>query len=341
VSYYKNILKSKLKHCSLLILTAVFFSSCSSQNDKTPYALKDLSKREADLKYKTDFNSLLALQYLQYSKSLLKQNDQRDARYFANKGLRAINSNVSPESPKDWQLDPQTTTEINFTQARLNFLLSNYLKWLPRQLSRLVLFNDCWLCQEANKGAMSVDPDKNCKTKFYGLLEDLEKYIGNMDYQTLESSAKQIEVSELEFTKFEIFFDLSSYKINNDAEQKLSKIIEYLKTLDGDYKILLVGSTDKIGKEIYNKNLAMQRTKIINNYLTYNGVPAELIESRSLGSSYPAIITSNNGEQQLNRRVIIYILKNSQAQMLEIPLPLIENYVYKKQISRIKQGNQF
>jgi outer membrane protein OmpA-like peptidoglycan-associated protein len=338
VSYYKNILKPKLKHCSLLILVAVFFFSCSSQNNKTHYAIEDLSRREADLKYKTDFNSLLALQYLQYSKSLLKQNDQRDARYFANKGLKAIKSVVSPESPKDWQLDPQTTTEINFSQARLNFLLSNYLKWLPKQLSRLVLFNDCWLCQEANKVGMKIDEDKNCKRKFYSLLEELEKYISSMDYQTLENSTKKIDVSELEFTKFEVFFDLSSYKINSDAKQRLSQIIEYLKTLDGDYKILLVGSTDRIGKEIYNKNLAMQRTKIINNYLTYNGVPAELIESRSLGSIYPAIIATGNSEQQLSRRVTIYILKNSQAQMLEIPLPLIENYVYKKQITELKNN---
>ncbi len=328
-----------MKSSALLILVAIFFSSCGYQNNKAPYAIKQLSARELDLKYKTDFNSLIALEYLKYSKALLKQNDQRDARYFANKGLRAANNdNITPESPKDWQLDSQTNTEINFTQARLNFLLSNYFKWLPRQLSRLVLFNDCWLCQEANKGKIAIITDQNCKTKFYKLLEDLEKYIEKIDYQSLESSAKEIGVSELEFTKFEVFFDLSSYKINEDATQKLSKIIEYLKILDGDYKILLVGSTDRIGKEIYNKNLAMQRTKIINNYLTYNGVPRELIESRALGSNYPAIITTNNSEQQLNRRVIIYILKNSQAQLLEIPLPLIENYVYKQQITELKNS---
>ena len=320
----------------MLVLMAVFFSSCSIQSNKTPYAITELSNKEPDLKYKTDFNSNLALEYLKYSKTLLKQDDRRDAVYFANKGLRALNGKILPELPKDWQIDSGLTTEINFAQARLNFLLSNYLKWLPRQLSRLLLFNDCWLCQEANKGSLLIRGDKNCKTKFYRLLEDLEKYIDTIDSKTLESSVQGTEISELEFTKFEIFFDLASYKINDDADKKLFQIVEYLKALDGDYKILLVGSTDSSGKEIYNKNLSMQRTKIIANYLTYNGAPSQLIESRSLGSSYPAIITAKNSQQELNRRVIIYILKNSQAQMLEIPLPLIENYVYKKQITKAR-----
>lgn len=326
-----------MKFFILLISITILLSSCSYQGDNIPYAVKELSKREPEIKYKTDFNSVLAVEYLKYAKSLLRQHDPKNAEYFATKAIRALNEgNVSYEIPSNWSINPDLIPEINFAQARLNFLLSNYLKWLPSKLARLFIYNDCWIYQEANKNRLTIISDQSCKTKFYKLLATLEQYIDNIDNPQLETSAKQIAISELEFNKFEIFFDLASYKINEQASQKLLEIINYIKSLNGDYKILLVGTADRNGSEIYNRNLAIQRAKIITNYLTTNGVPSDLIESRALGSSFPAVITPNNSKEDLNRRVMIYILKNSRAQLLEIPLPLIENYVYKEHLIKLK-----
>jgi hypothetical protein len=81
----------------------------------------------------------------------------------------------------------------------------------------------------------------------------------------------------------------------------------------------------------------LNRANTVRNYLVKNGVPENLIEMRSMGEDFPDIITKDGSQQQLNRTVGIYILKGF-GTFSSFPLPLIENYVYRKEVEKAREA---
>ena len=112
-------------------------------------------------------------------------------------------------------------------------------------------------------------------------------------------------------------------------------ILNYLKDLNGDYRILLVGRADRAGKELYNERIARERVLMTKEYLIKNGVPERVMQIRSVGEEDSLIITKNDRQNKYNRRVSIYVLKG-QDDLSTIPLPIIENRVYKQEIIESK-----
>ena len=106
--------------------------------------------------------------------------------------------------------------------------------------------------------------------------------------------------------------------------------------MKGDYRLLLVGSADRTGQELLNQNLALKRVEVVKNYFIKNGVTEDLIETRSFGEDFPDIITAKGVQEQSNRAVGIYVLKGAKS-FDGIPLPLIENFVYREGIEKARK----
>ena len=202
------------------------------------------------------------------------------------------------------------------------------------------MLHDCWISGE-NKSWRIVTASK-CRLRFFDLLEEIEQYIA--DLSKVGDDAKDKELAEIErlqedpsIVKFELFFDFNSFKLNSDSQKKISEIIDALRKLNGNYSILLVGHADKVGDEIYNQALAFRRAVSVKNVLVKNKIPAFAIQVKGRGESYPRVVTSDENEKnQLNRRVSVYIADINES-MSEVPLPLIDNYIYRKEIERIKK----
>ena len=134
-------------------------------------------------------------------------------------------------------------------------------------------------------------------------------------------------------------FDYNSHQVNSSARKVLLEVLDYLKTLDGEYTILVVGNADRSGKEIYNDILAYKRAKIAKDYLIKNGVDESVVELRSFGEDFPDIVTRDTTKYQFNRTAVIYVIKKYFGKN-PLPLPLIENEIYKKKIkeARLTRG---
>ncbi len=310
-----------------LILTflLIFFQTACSHN------LKHLSEREQQLSFGNDYNSHLSREYLKYSRTLENQKIKNGADYFATKGLRVVsNKEVLPETANFNDIDPQIAEEYSIARKRLDLLLNSETKQLlPDKMARLVMLHDCWLNNEQKDwkfGALA-----QCKERFFNLLDEVEEYIADLE---MKKEVKVIDVKEPEFRKFNLYFDFNSFKINRSANQELISLIEYLKDLNGDFRILLSGNSDRSGKEIYNDSLARKRVLIVQDVLIKNGVSNDVIEIDSYGENKPEIITKDNKENKYNRLVGVYVLKGVDS-MSAIPLPLIDNYIYKKEIKEV------
>jgi outer membrane protein OmpA-like peptidoglycan-associated protein len=281
-----------------------------------------------------DFNAYLSREYLQYSRDLANRYNWRDSDHFAKKGLRAINNReIYPEVPEYWSVNSSKIEEVSVARKRLELLLNPKTKQaLPIQLAHLTMLYDCWIANEHKP--WSIGSLSRCQTRFLMLIDEAEEYMANVKPK---KRIKIIKIKEPEFRKFDIYFDFNSYKFNSDANKELIDLLDYLEKENGNFRIILSGNADRRGNKIYNANLARRRVLAVQNSLTKNGVPKDLIEIRSDGETSPEIITKDNKRNKYNRLVGIYILKGADA-MTTIPLPLIDSYIYEKEIKNMKKN---
>lgn len=309
---------------------------CFAASCATPIsALQSLSQQESQLKIKGSYESYLALEYLMFSRNLATIKNQKNSEYFAKKGLAVIaGKDVVPENPLIWKADKSQIEEMILTQKRLeDVLIEPYMKFrLPIQMAHLTYLYDCWISRES-KAIFRADELAQCRVRFGKLLDEIEDYIDDLK----KDKQPKVEIKEPEFERFKILFDLSSYKFNDKASQDLLEILKHLKSLNGNYRVLLVGNADRLGLEISNENLALNRLETTKNHLIKNGVNAGLIELRSMGEDFPDIITKNGVANQQNRSVGIYVLKGF-GTFSSFPLPLIENYVYAAEIKKAREA---
>ena len=307
------------------IIVLVILTSCASN-------LQELAKRENSLKLDNFYSSYLALEYLEFSRSLGAAGNWHDSEYFANKGLdAAAGVRVFPESPIRWNLDFSQREDTIAAQKRLeNVSIFEVQKVLPIQMAHLTFLYDCWISKDAKPAFRSGEMSK-CKARFYKLLDEVERYVDDL---RKDRQPKTI-ILEPDFERFEVLFDLDSYNLNDKANKQLIEVIKYLVALNGKYSILLVGSADRSGNALYNENLALKRVENVRNYLAKNGVARDLIETRSFGEDFPDIITQKGAQQQSNRAVGIYVLKGG-GSFEPYPLPLIMNDVYKDAVLKAK-----
>ena len=315
----------------LTFLIISFQAACTANlNNQNELAIK-----ENELRFRVDYNSYLSLEYLQYSRNLAAQDMSNEADYFAIKGLRASNNyEIYPEVPENWNLNPAKVEEAVAARKTLELLTNPEIKQnLPIQLAHLMMLYDCWLSNEQKDWNLSGLV--KCKARFLKLADEIEDYMRNLKQTPKEVVAS--DEKEPDFRKFEIYFDSNNYKLNSDANQEFLELIEYLESLNGDFRILLSGNSDRKGGKIYNDVLSRKRVLVVKDLLIKNGVPNDLIEMGSTGENNSEIITKDGKQNKYNRLVKIYILKGNDS-LAAIPLPLIDNYIYKKEIENLKKN---
>jgi outer membrane protein OmpA-like peptidoglycan-associated protein len=318
----------KILTLSLIILTTSF--SCG----KKPTPLELLSGQEPMLRSQGNYNAYLALEYLRFARRLISAKDENLSQHFAKKGRDAsLGINVIPENPLVWNADQGQMTAMVLMQKRLeNVLLHSRSKaYLPIQTAHLTYLYDCWITRESQP-IFHSDDVAVCRVRFTKLLEEVETYIDELK----KDKTKKLEIIEPQFEKLEIDFDLNLAKLNEKGTKKLVDFLKYLKTININYKLLIVGNADRSGKELYNKGLAMKRADTVENYLIKNGVHKEFIEGRSVGEDFPDILTKDNLTNQQNRSVAIYLLKGH-GSFSSYPLPLLENIIYKNEIESARE----
>lgn len=316
----------------LLIIILSVATSCVSNLEK-------LTRKENTLKSEGFYSSYLALEYLEYSRSLATNYNWYTSEYFSKKGLDVARGfQVDPESPIEWNTDPIELEDAISAQKRLQqVLIPDMKKRLPIQMAHLTFLYDCWISKES-KPAFRLGEMSKCKVRFFKLLDETEQYLADLR----KDKGPKTTIGEPEFERFEIRFDFDKYYLNDKNHKTLIEVLRYLHSLNGNFKILLVGNADREASNIYNETLALKRSKTVRQYLERNGVKFDTITERTFGESLPDIITKDAIQHQLNRTVAIYVLKGI-GDFSSYPVPLIENHVYTKEIqkARKKRGLEY
>ena len=98
------------------------------------------------------------------------------------------------------------------------------------------------------------------------------------------------------------FFDFDRSDITPEAATILDSAVSAYNDC-GRTQIMLAGHTDTTGSLQYNEDLAARRNASVRAYITGNGIPDDIITSRSFGEAEPRVPTADGVREAQNRRV--------------------------------------
>ena len=105
---------------------------------------------------------------------------------------------------------------------------------------------------------------------------------------------------------FILYFQFDSPKLTPESTALLQEVLAAIKERDSR-EIVVVGHTDRVGTEEYNRTLAQQRAKLVTEILVGKGVNPEAIQTTSHGEGNPLIPTPDEVAEPRNRRVEVTI----------------------------------
>ena len=108
-----------------------------------------------------------------------------------------------------------------------------------------------------------------------------------------------------------VFFDFNRSVLRNDQTRHLNRVVEHL--LNNQHlKVELGGHTDYIDTEAFNEKLSENRALAVASYLVSKGISQDRITTIGFGELYPISNNERNYGRNLNRRVEITYVDNSE-----------------------------
>ncbi len=136
--------------------------------------------------------------------------------------------------------------------------------------------------------------------------------IYNVDRDSL-ANRKNLEVELTpvaageEFVFENIFFDFDKSDLKPASKASLTRLISFLNQ-NSAVSIMIVGHTDNIGNESYNKDLSYRRAESVKRYLVQKGISDERLYISGKGSMAPLTSNDTPENRALNRRITVGIM---------------------------------
>jgi outer membrane protein OmpA-like peptidoglycan-associated protein len=130
---------------------------------------------------------------------------------------------------------------------------------------------------------------------------------------------KQVAVQNEAKLDSDAFFDFDKSLVRDETRAELDRLIGIITSSKLASAVSVVGHTCSIGTDAYNEGLSMRRAKAVADYLSANGVTAELVVDGK-GESEPQFPNDTRENRKKNRRVDInFITIEEKMETQEVP----------------------
>ncbi|MFC2129904.1 OmpA family protein [Bacteroidota bacterium] len=168
------------------------------------------------------------------------------------------------------------------------------------------------------KGNYSVELEKDIEYEVTAQAKDLffesaSVYVDIFDnLTTLKQDFKIPEMLTLRLNfPTDVFDDPYRYTLDSNGVETSQTwqiqiehlVVNIINSKDKLKKLVLIGHTDDVGTNSYNRNLGKKRVDFVVAELIKRGVPKELLEGRSAGESKPLIKRENEGLELYRKRL--------------------------------------
>jgi len=108
------------------------------------------------------------------------------------------------------------------------------------------------------------------------------------------------------FILFILFFENDSTKLTRESIDLFSEVLKNIKNRNSN-EVYVVGHTDLVGTEDYNKELSSKRARYIRDLLVSSGIQPGALLVSYYGKSRPLVSTKDETPEPRNRRVEVII----------------------------------
>ena len=103
-----------------------------------------------------------------------------------------------------------------------------------------------------------------------------------------------------------IFFEHDSHDLPREAATELVRLADAA-SLSADAEIFIIGYTDSLGNEWYNRKLSQTRADMVRDFFVQRGIQTDKIKAVGMGSESPLASNTTVDGRKKNRRVEIYL----------------------------------
>jgi outer membrane protein OmpA-like peptidoglycan-associated protein len=125
--------------------------------------------------------------------------------------------------------------------------------------------------------------------------------------ETQQAKVERVAGDRLKVTiDDEVAFDYKSTAIRPDFLPTLERVADVL-AKHGDSRVLVVGHTDSVGPDSYNRQLSLARAEAVRDALATYGVDPARVRAEGRGESEPRSANDSETGREANRRVEILV----------------------------------
>ena len=107
-------------------------------------------------------------------------------------------------------------------------------------------------------------------------------------------------------TKYTLYFLLGTDQFTDDTKKEIQQVLTEVAQRPAA-EVVVIGHTDRVGGELRNDQLSLQRARRVKTLLIPLGIPADRIVTAGRGEREPIVPTADNVDEPKNRRVEINV----------------------------------
>ena len=108
------------------------------------------------------------------------------------------------------------------------------------------------------------------------------------------------------YVSFLLYFENDTSKLTPEAQKVLLEIVRTIENRKSK-EIYVVGHTDRLGTEAYNRGLSSRRANYVRDQLLVNGVKSSALVVSFHGEAMPLVNTEDEVAEPMNRRVEVIV----------------------------------
>lgn len=288
-----------MKHLKILLASVVgvwLLAACTAI---------DFEKTRALPSKGTAFQKALHVEYAQIAFGEDDEGDPKNAVFFDKKAQAAAQGKgVQPQAIKARNLPGNKVGELKTARTKLLAALdSGAREKAPKHAARAQVMFDCWM-EEQEEDFQPKDIAR-CRSAFEEALAAAEQALVPAP-MAAKPAPKKVVPPPPPAREYVVYFDTDSTAFDAAAEAVIKQAVADYKSRK-KAKVSVVGHTDTVGKNDYNKTLSDKRADAVVIRLVRMGVSGKKLKKDRFGEKSPAVATGDDKDERKNRRVNIRI----------------------------------
>jgi len=250
----------------------------------------------------SDFDNALSTGYLRLARAEQKENDYKDADFFAMRAMSSANAKSAPPSEVTARNLPQDEQiyVLGLRNDLVEVLDGGARDRAPQLAAAAQISYECWI-QELEENIQQDEIDA-CRDQLDGLIPALRTAITD----EVAAAPPKPKAKPAKGKLFKVLFTTGGTRLDDAANKTITEAAAHV----GNYKtprVVVSGYTDTEGSAASNDALSAKRARVVAAAMRIRGVAASVIKARGFGEQFLEVRTADGVAEPKNRRAEVNV----------------------------------